>query len=418
MKYLVVGAGLSGLYTAYSLYKNFKTNEIFIIEKDDRIGGRMYTLDIEFGNIELGAGVILEIHTNILKLIHELGLEKDLIFNNNNLRSFAKLSYNGGKYKIDSITNINSTGFVDIVMDLKKKIDSGHIDINTARSYSLFHLIERTYGIKIANKMNEEFGYDGDFKQNSIDGIDMLIRDINTPTFVLKGGFSELILKLTEFLKSKGINIILNTELVDIQKYKEFYRCIVVGNRYIDTENIILSIPKNGLCKIPALFSIRKQLINTVYSKQLMRIYIFFPTFYGKSWFNNLNGIITTSTILRQIIPKDKKFGLLMIYVDNHSADALNYINETGKLKEEIMYHLRRIFSDIDIPDPIKIITKYWKEGTHIWKPTVNSEMISKKILKPFPNEKIYIVGESYSMVQQWSQGALDTVNNLMKILE
>jgi protoporphyrinogen oxidase len=74
MKYLIVGGGISGLYCAYLLHKKLKTDDIQIIEKEEYAGGRILTLKTKETTLELGAGVILNHHKNVLKLIHELGL--------------------------------------------------------------------------------------------------------------------------------------------------------------------------------------------------------------------------------------------------------------------------------------------------------------------------------------------------------
>lgn len=417
MKYLVVGAGIAGLYTAYSLYKKFGTDEIIVIEKNNRIGGRIYTFDLEFRTIEIGAGVILDIHTNTINLAHELGLQDKLLYSKSS-KSFAQLGLKeDNNYRVLNITNLERTGFTDIVKDLKNKIDNKQIDINLARSYSLFRLLERTYGIDVAKKMDDEFGYDGDFKQNAINGIDMLMNEVNTPIYFVRGGMIQIINGLRDSLQNKGIKILLNTACIDIQKYENKYRCILHNNSYIEADNIILSIPKKDLCCIKFLSPIRESLLSSVFTKSLMRIYLIFPTQNTESWFKNLNGMITTSTILRQILPMDKEKGLLMIYIADFSAESLYYLKKNNRLKSEVMFHLRRIFSDINIPDPIQMISKYWDEATHLWKPTINSVISSKRIIQPFANERIFIVGESYSTTQQWSHGALETVNNLMEML-
>lgn len=77
-KYLIVGGGIGGLYTAYLLHKKMNINNILIIEKTKRLGGRVKTLDIGFTTIELGAGVIPNIHHNIIKLVEELNLKHKL----------------------------------------------------------------------------------------------------------------------------------------------------------------------------------------------------------------------------------------------------------------------------------------------------------------------------------------------------
>lgn len=65
---LIIGAGLSGIYTAYLLQDKYN---ITIIEARPRIGGRIVTID---GN-DLGPSWVWMHHTNIIELINELNLE-------------------------------------------------------------------------------------------------------------------------------------------------------------------------------------------------------------------------------------------------------------------------------------------------------------------------------------------------------
>ena len=65
---LIIGAGLSGLYTAYLLQDKYN---ITIIEARPRIGGRIVTIN----NNDLGPSWVWMHNTHVIKLIKELGLE-------------------------------------------------------------------------------------------------------------------------------------------------------------------------------------------------------------------------------------------------------------------------------------------------------------------------------------------------------
>lgn len=74
-KIIIVGAGLSGLTLAYLLAK--KNIESTILEASPRIGGRIQTESGKLNTpLELGATWFSDIHSNLIKLINELGLKK------------------------------------------------------------------------------------------------------------------------------------------------------------------------------------------------------------------------------------------------------------------------------------------------------------------------------------------------------
>ncbi|AXT18658.1 FAD-dependent oxidoreductase [Flavobacteriaceae bacterium AU392] len=70
-KYIIIGAGLSGLTTANQLLKN-QENDFIILEGQDRIGGRINTKN----GIELGATWFQNHHTYLSQTIISLNLQK------------------------------------------------------------------------------------------------------------------------------------------------------------------------------------------------------------------------------------------------------------------------------------------------------------------------------------------------------
>ena len=68
-KITILGAGLSGLLTAYRLQN--KGFEIQIIEARERIGGRIHTLNTDNAQIEMGATWFNDIHEDFKKLLEE-----------------------------------------------------------------------------------------------------------------------------------------------------------------------------------------------------------------------------------------------------------------------------------------------------------------------------------------------------------
>ena len=70
-KYIIVGAGLSGLTSAYHLHKAGES-DFLVLESRDRIGGRILTND----NIDFGATWFQNHHGHVLSLLKELGIGK------------------------------------------------------------------------------------------------------------------------------------------------------------------------------------------------------------------------------------------------------------------------------------------------------------------------------------------------------
>lgn len=71
-KTLIIGAGLSGLLTAYRL-KN-KGFIVEIVESRDRLGGRIHTLNSDFATLEMGATWFNDVHGNVKRILNEFNL--------------------------------------------------------------------------------------------------------------------------------------------------------------------------------------------------------------------------------------------------------------------------------------------------------------------------------------------------------
>ena len=73
---IIVGGGLAGLYTAYSLLQ-YKPMNILIIEKND-CGGKIRTYHDSIMTVESGAGRFNDSHTLLFKLLNDLGLSSKI----------------------------------------------------------------------------------------------------------------------------------------------------------------------------------------------------------------------------------------------------------------------------------------------------------------------------------------------------
>ena len=83
---IVVGGGVSGLYSAYKLSKQYPKMTIKVIEKNDRLGGRIHTYKDKTFQIEAGAGRISNKNKTLLKLLDELDLIENLVPITNDFR--------------------------------------------------------------------------------------------------------------------------------------------------------------------------------------------------------------------------------------------------------------------------------------------------------------------------------------------
>ena len=183
----------------------------------------------------------------------------------------------------------------------------------------------------------------------------------------------------------------------------------IIGNK------VIFAIKPYQLKSFPIISSIHKY-SKAVYNAPLIRIY----AVYKEIWFQNINRT-TTNNILRQIIPINKKTGLIMIsYTDGEDTKPFmknKYeLKSNIELRQIVAENLKKIFPDKNIREPLHFSAYLWKVGCHHWLPNVDSEKIQKNILNPVEN--VYICGEGFSNKQAWIEGALDSASKVIKCIK
>ena len=135
MKIGIVGAGATGLATAY--YLNKKNHEITIFEQAPFVGGQASTFETIAGKLERGYHHLFTSDTFILNLIEDIGLSNQMAWNNSKVGNFADGSiYNFAtpidllKYKPMPIIDRLRVGLITLYLQRLK--DWKHLENITA----------------------------------------------------------------------------------------------------------------------------------------------------------------------------------------------------------------------------------------------------------------------------------------------
>jgi len=418
---IIIGGGISSLYSAYKLLQNNNNNtkklKILILEKNNYLGGRIKTYRTSKNNIqyswEEGAGRFNTKHVKLLKLIDELGLSDKII----NINAKIKF-YPSGKYD-QKFIHKSPFIYINKVIDFSKKMTQEEL-----QKLTFIELSKKILSQSEIKFILDSFGYYAQLiKMNSWNAIHLFENGMNPKNkfFSLIGGMDQIISRLKEKIIELGGKIKLNTNVTDIKYIDKFYITTKCLQKKLKARKVVLAIPKPDLL----VFNILKQksiqkMLNSINYKSLCRIYSIFPKSDNNTvWFNNIYKL-TTNNKSRYIIPIDKESGLIMIsYSDSKFADYWQKLYKTrgilevnDKLKENTKKTL-----DIEIPKPIFTKLSYWKCAIGFWKKNKNSEIISKKIIKPIKDMDLYICGENYSETQGWIEGALESVTNVINII-
>lgn len=150
--FIVIGGGVSGLYCAMELSKTFK---VLLLEKSDRLGGRIHTH--QNPQYEIGAGRLHSSHKHLLSLLKRFHL---------NTIPLSK-----------RIDHINSTdGYVPhvdlYIEDMIRKTTKSLTE--EMRQYTFHEHCLSIIGKEDTERLQEARGYAGDFQMNAYDAISML----------------------------------------------------------------------------------------------------------------------------------------------------------------------------------------------------------------------------------------------------
>ena len=409
---IIVGGGMAGLYTQYKLLRKYKNKEILLIERDNRLGGRVYTHKVTVKGIkhsmEAGAGRFNDNHKYLKKLINELGLSKQIF----KIPSKVNHIVTKSKWKKNELSKYSPYDFLDIIIKKTKLTKE-------MKKMSFSEWLNNNIDHNIVDYLKAIYPYKDIFKTNAYDALNLYRIDLNISNnfYVLGGGLMQLVDGMSKKIKSVGGKIKLNTELRSINDIEDYY--IVKTNmcNYF-CKNIVLTGQRPDLLKIKYLNNM-KPVINSVRNAPLCRFYFIFDT-KKCVWFKNIKKTITDSR-LSYFIPINYDTGLLMIsYVDEHNAIYLKNMEKESKSKliNYLLKECERMFGIKNIPKPIWTKSFFWENGVGDWKKGNDSKLIEKIITKPYRDDNIFICGENYSSRYQcWIEGALETSENVLKLL-
>ena len=403
---IIVGGGISGLFTAYKLSNT--DQKILLIEMHEELGGRVHTIYKTDFYFECAAARFHKKHTKLLSLINELELKDKIVPLPKKIDTFLRNKKTTSGYNTKE--NLDLKYLLEEAVNQKNEIDKKKL-----MSITFYQYLMAIYDSETVNFIKDSFGYDSEILElNAHAAMKMYNKDLfsDDDYYVLDGGLSQIIEKMESELKLKeNVFIKRKTKVVDIDKGK---LKVDNGDKY-NYEKLILTIPSEKLKKIDHFEE--DVSFDSVKSINLLRIYAKYPT--KNLWFKGMKRTITDNYI-RNIIPINEEAGLIMIsYTDGIYAEMWDRYNQISEKFLITMLHkeINSMFG-IDPPKPEFLSTHYWENGIHLWKPGFDMDEEYDKMLKPYNDQEIYIFGESFSKKQGWIEGTLETCHDVLKMLK
>jgi cytochrome b involved in lipid metabolism len=442
--YVIVGAGISGLFTAFELCKKYPSAKLCILEATNYIGGRLHSIKYD-GLIMDGGGARFNTEQHrIISLIKELGLW-DKVIPISGETTYIPIT---DLYKTDASIELKNKfpTIDDFILFMKnyikdKKIKRDTLINSTILDFAVEHF-SKEYP-KIKQHLTNIYPYYSELGVlNTVEGINLFSNEFSDKTkyYILNGGLEQLAdtiyNKLLALKKTNKCNIDIykETPVFEIQGGLSVVSNSQIGyditaeyqgiEKQFIANKLILTIPKNKLLQIKMTMNSIKndkgndrigQLfknINSVQNEPLYRIYAKYPLDKKthKVWFDGM-GKISTNLPIKYIIPVNYEKGVIMIsYTDSKFAKYWFKQVSEGTFEDTLNKQLKLLFPDIDIPKAKWFKHCPWISGAGYWKKGYDRKNIMPQMTEALGHHKnMYICGENYSSHQAWVEGALET---------
>jgi uncharacterized CHY-type Zn-finger protein len=396
---IIIGAGLSGLYSAYNIKKMFPKINLLVLESNKIVGGRIGNYKFYGQDIVIAAGVGRE-DTNklLIKLLKELDIKYTPFVVDMNYSKQIKNVINVKEYLIKLRTIYNkyknppSVTFKKFFVEhlgLKEYkdfvISSGYSDYENEDVYEVLYYYQMEDNAPgwtalniswstLVSKLCQKIGYQNIVTSAKVDNINKLIDN----SFQL-------------------------TTTINQNKTKMYY-----------SNKVIVATRISSVQKFFPKFKIYKQ----IHGQPFLYIYAKFD----KQSSELMSQIVQTYTIvpglLQKMIPFSKSV-YMIAYCDNKNAEILQHYKEnTPKNRHFFEKQVEEALGII--PNSLKIIGLkdfYWPIGTHYYGPLDLKKYVSRnEFIKEaqHPESGILVVGEDVSRKQGWTEGALESVDAVL----
>lgn len=363
---VIIGAGISSLYSAYLLKKNYPKIKYTIIEKSNECGGRVKMSNL--GDVKITTGAYftrVDKDKTLLKLVKDLDIKLD-------------------PYVLDIDYSFKESDVNELVDKLKQALPK----------YDRSKIKFKEFAKDVLGKDYDNFinimGYT-DFENADIN--DTLFNyglEDNIPGYkVMNLDWSKVIEKLVNFIGKE--NIVLNTEVKSI---KEKNNSFLINSKY-ECDGVIIGVTINSLKNL-----LDNKIYNQIESQEFIKVF-------AKSKDLDVNKYTVVDSELRKVIPvKDDVYTIA--YSDN--KDAISLKSKGTSYFEELLSN--DFNKDIKITNVKKF---FWEEGTHYYKPLPIGYKSRKEFIKEaqHPKNNIWVVGEVVAERQGWVEGALSSVEKI-----
>jgi len=406
--YIIIGAGIAGLYAAYNLKKTHPNSTFLLLEADHKkyIGGRIHQEKFADHLVTTGAGIGRKAKDKyLIKLLDEL----HVIYH---------------EFKVKTTYTFDHLDIKKTIKELQHHFEKNHQPRCTFKEFALSILGPEKYKLFLLSAGYTDYENDGVEEVLYMYGFE----DNVCCWTAFSVPWNDLTSKLVDNI---GIlNIKTNYFVTKIEELDDMITITDRNQHQYECRKLIMATTITSLRKL-----LKNPIYNEIEAQPFFRIYATVSKKYIEIMKEKIKGTTIVTNELQKIIPMDPDHGLYMIaYSDNKNAMKIKNSMKQSIVSEDRSYNLDKlnymddkeymtnlIKTAVGIPDLklTKIVGFYREAGTHYYKPLKKTYSNRIEFIKQAqrPSKNIFVIGEVVSENQGWTNSALSTYHKIKNFL-
>lgn len=393
---IIIGGGISGLYSAYKILKMSPKSKILVLEAEPTLGGRAGTYSFQGVDVVTGAGVGRKQKDHVLiNLLDEMGIKYS------EFETSPRFSPT-----ISAPCHLKQ-----IFSKLRKKFDAKIHESQTFKEYATAILGQDEYKHFVICS-----GYTDFENQTAHDTLFYYGFEDNFDSWTgLSMSWKDLVERLKIKIGKKNIHC--SRQVSKIRHTPEkIYQISCKNESVYESTRIILATTIESVRKLLPGLTSKMKLYRSIHGQPFLRIYGKFSKEASKIMRDFCPHTTVVPGPLHKIIPMNSEKGVYMIaYSDNKDAKLLENFSKNTAKNRGVLCNIIEIALGIPLGQLslLSICDFYWEEGTHYYDPLLSEYKTRKDFVQDIqkPSDNIRIVGEMVSLNQGWVEGALESVD-------
>ena len=453
----IVGGGIAGTWLAARMAESSPDWSIELLERTDRIGGRLRTMHVPGLEhpIELGGMRYITSHELVQEVVEAEKIPvRPFDTHGGPERSFLRGRFGGGPadpaaaagYDLDDRERGRSP--VQLLVDALDAIVPGAAALSLddwrerratgrfrGRALTDWSLAEAGGAVRSAEgwaAATDAFGYDSGINlQNAGTALPYLLGAGNPggETRVPLAGMDRIPGALADRFRATGGTVGLGAEVVRLDVTEGAAVLTLAPGRTVVARRVVLALPMPALTRLaaasPALDApVHRRLYAAVGGYPAMKLYAWFD----RPWWRGVDGTLvnraTTDLPIRKVFYFDegpnRPAAMLAMFTDaRHTTPWIDLAGGASNgepappaMLTGVLSQLRALHPGLTVPDPSGSALMHWgadpaEVAWHFWRAGHNADEVMDLAVQPEPGVPIHFCGEVFSLDQAWAEGAL-----------